>query len=83
MQLSGGLYDSSSAGLSVLWTASPLARFIVNDNQLTGPVPTEIGLVSTFQVVDLSRNQFTGALPDRASTHTHTQLHTHTPTHTH
>lgn len=65
MQLTGGLYDSADADIS--W-ASPVSfkRLVVNDNQLSGVVTTEIGLGTAWEAVDLSRNQFTGALPDCA-----------------
>jgi len=36
---------------------------MVNDNALTGTIPTDIGMLSNLQLLDLSSNRFSGTIP--------------------
>jgi hypothetical protein len=35
----------------------------LDENKLTGDIPTELGLLTLLQLLDLSKNQLTGGIP--------------------
>uniref|UniRef100_A0ACD5VMF7 Uncharacterized protein n=1 Tax=Avena sativa TaxID=4498 RepID=A0ACD5VMF7_AVESA len=56
-RLFGGLPPALIAG------ASGLQSLVLYDNELFGPVPTELGDLPYLQILDLSANSFNGPLP--------------------
>ena len=45
-------------------------RFLQN-NELSGPIPDDIGELSELQTLDLSNNQFVGGIPSSLGSLTH------------
>ncbi|KAF2309576.1 hypothetical protein GH714_003890 [Hevea brasiliensis] len=68
--------EMESMGLS--WTLSPsignlsqLRTMLLQNNQLTGPIPAVIGKLLELQALDLSGNQFAGDIPSSLGFLTH------------
>ena len=61
MNLVGDLHYSTShnTNLTILEF-----YFLSGSNQITGTIPTELGLLTSLQWLDLSNNQLTGTLPE-------------------
>ena len=48
-------------GATSCWPTSPTWQ--LNNNQLTGPIPDELGNLTNLRVLDLGNNQLTGPIP--------------------
>ncbi|KAK3237579.1 hypothetical protein CYMTET_52358 [Cymbomonas tetramitiformis] len=48
--------------MNSLWKYAPYLR-VLHDNSITGPLPTELGLLTSLQDLYLNDNSITGPLP--------------------
>jgi len=54
-----------------------LSSFKVNDNNLSGPIPSEIGLLSTLDKLFINNNNFSGTIPVELGNLNVTMMHLH------
>ncbi|RVW88353.1 putative LRR receptor-like serine/threonine-protein kinase [Vitis vinifera] len=59
----GAPSQSLSGSLSGMIGTSPILNKLLQNNNISGPIPTELGTLPRLQTLDLSNNRFAGAVP--------------------